>query len=388
MEKDRMAAPEGLWKDITSQMGIEERRKTPALWYTASAAAALLALLFWLWTNAGEQNNQPTIAEVVDTPVFEMPKPAKPEQVVIEAKDIIPEEKTTGVKPENMERKTTVPMQQSLVAEAEETVETTHPEVTDEQHPDAGTTKAFKKENKPNKEPANTYEKKRSVMPKQQNYSKWSLALASKAGLGGTQNMPMPIPVTASNEVQGDMEEMSRSGEKNSMNSKEVHHSQTMQGGIAVQYKLSKRWGIESGLAYSQLNSESEIGDKKENLRLRYLGIPFKLNYDIVQVKRFTLYTNAGGEVEKCVKGTFSEGTINGKRINWEKDETVKVKPLQWSVGVAVGVQVGITNEVGVFAEGGYSHYFDDGSEVQTIRKETPDVMTCKVGIRFTLNNK
>lgn len=83
------------------------------------------------------------------------------------------------------------------------------------------------------------------------------------------------------------------------------------------------------------------------------------------------MYVSGGGAVEKCVYGKIGS-----------KSETVK--PVQLSVMGAVGAQYNISNRVGLYVEPGVSYFFDDGSSVQTIRKENKTNFTLQAGIRLT----
>lgn len=64
---------------------------------------------------------------------------------------------------------------------------------------------------------------------------------------------------------------------------------------------------------------------------------------------------------------------------------SLDVDPLQWSVSAAAGVQVNFTKNIGLYAEPGVAYYFDDGSEVETIRKEHPFNFNLQVGLRFSI---
>ena len=75
--------------------------------------------------------------------------------------------------------------------------------------------------------------------------------------------------------------------------------------------------------------------------------------------------------VEKCVYGKLA-----GDKVN--------VKPLQFSVAGAVGAQFNATEHVGFYVEPGVSYFFDDGSKIQAIRKETPCNFNLQAGLRFT----
>lgn len=65
-----------------------------------------------------------------------------------------------------------------------------------------------------------------------------------------------------------------------------------------------------------------------------------------------------------------------------QRKETVK--PLQLSVLGAVGAQLNLTNHLGFYVEPGVSYFFDDGSDIQTIRKENPCNFTLQAGFRLS----
>ena len=89
-------------------------------------------------------------------------------------------------------------------------------------------------------------------------------------------------------------------------------------------------------------------------------------------IKNWSLSTfPGGGMIEKCVYG----------KLGSEKET---VKPLQFSVSGAVGVQLNATKRIGIYMEPGVAYFFDEGSSVQTIRKENPFNFNIQAGIRFT----
>lgn len=151
-----------------------------------------------------------------------------------------------------------------------------------------------------------------------------------------------------------------------------IDHKQPLTFGFSVRKRLPKGFSVETGLMYTYLASDVEFaGSEKVSQKLHYLGIPLRANWNFVDKKAFTMYVSAGGAMEKCVYGKIGS-----------KDETVK--PLQFSVMGAVGAQYNISNRVGIYVEPGVSYFFDDGSEVQTIRKENPCNFTLQGGIRLT----
>ena len=71
-------------------------------------------------------------------------------------------------------------------------------------------------------------------------------------------------------------------------------------------------------------------------------------------------------------------------RLRQVGSEKETVDPLQLSVMGAVGAQYNVSNRVGIYVEPGVSYFFDDGSAIETIRKESPTNFTLQAGIRLT----
>lgn len=154
---------------------------------------------------------------------------------------------------------------------------------------------------------------------------------------------------------------------------KDIKHKQPISFGVSVRKELPKNFSVETGVTYTMLASEItyEGSSEKVDQKLHYIGIPVRANWSFINNKNFTVYVSAGGAVEKCVYG----------KIAGEKET---VKPLQLSVMGAVGAQYNISNRVGIYVEPGVSYFFDDGSKVETIRKENPTNFTLQAGIRLT----
>lgn len=165
--------------------------------------------------------------------------------------------------------------------------------------------------------------------------------------------------------------------------------------GASFRVDLSHHWAIETGVTYTQLSSETRSGTEKNNYgweeKLHYVGIPLKVNRNIWSNKRFEVYASAGGAVEKCVSGkrniigSVSTSSAGNDELLSGDEEDIKVKPLQWSLSAAAGAQFKITEKLGIYAEPGVIYYFDDGSNVNTIRKEHPFNFNIQLGVRFTL---
>ncbi|EJX09441.1 hypothetical protein EVA_02452 [gut metagenome] len=152
-----------------------------------------------------------------------------------------------------------------------------------------------------------------------------------------------------------------------------VKHKQPVSLGVFVRKMLPKGFSLEIGLNYTYLASDIVFSGHAEKFsqKLHYLGIPLRANWNFWQHNRFELYVSTGGAVEKCIYGKMGS-------------EELTVKPLQLSVMGAVGGQFNFSRRVGLYVEPGVSYFFDDGSEVQTIRKENPCNFTLQGGIRLT----
>lgn len=160
----------------------------------------------------------------------------------------------------------------------------------------------------------------------------------------------------------------------------EVKHKMPIVVSAGFRYNFTSRWGIESGLSYTLLSSDwFSAGKVNVYQKLHYIGIPLRVNYNILNSRFFTLYASAGGMMEKCVHAEMGKrnGTYTGP-------ESLSCKPFQWSVSAAMGAQFNIIRQLGLFVEPGVSYFFDDGSEYQTIRKEYPFNFNLNLGLRVT----
>ena len=165
-------------------------------------------------------------------------------------------------------------------------------------------------------------------------------------------------------------------------------HKQPVKFGLSVRYRLNDRLAIESGVAYSYLSSQLSSGtdDYSYETRqtLQFVGIPLKLSCCLWNSKRLEVYATGGGMVEKCVAGKSQTDYVLDGKVASTTNTTTKVRPLQFSVNAAAGVQLKATSRLGVYAEPGVSYYFDNGSPVETIYKEKPLNFNLEMGVRYS----
>lgn len=171
--------------------------------------------------------------------------------------------------------------------------------------------------------------------------------------------------------------------------SSERHHRLPVRAGVTLRYNLSDRWAIESGVAYTKLSSESSLGDSAnyydERTTLHYIGIPVNAVYNIYLSRRLTVYASAGVMAEKAVSGAMRTNYfLNGENINTLHSD-VSIKPLQWSVNAAAGVQYNLSRWIALYAEPSIGYHFDNGTAIETLYNERPLDFNLGVGLRFTL---
>lgn len=155
---------------------------------------------------------------------------------------------------------------------------------------------------------------------------------------------------------------------------------------IRKQFENS-RWAIESGLTYTYLKSTENIvsthtqsAQLSRDIELNYLGIPLKAVYSIYQSDRLSVYATAGGLVEKSIKG---KETVYDSRQEGSKSQNLKISEPQWSLLGNLGINYRLVRQFGLFVEPGVQYFFDDGSPVETIRKDKPFTFGVQAGIRL-----
>ena len=166
-----------------------------------------------------------------------------------------------------------------------------------------------------------------------------------------------------------------------------THHYMPVTFSLALKYKLNSRFGLETGLSYSRLKSEFEIGTDgnaiREQQAIHSLGIPLKGTYNIYDIRRWNLYGSLGAKLEIPVYAPFSTSYyVNGMKELEEK--SILHAPLQWSVGTGLGLQYNLTPNIGFFAEPSLQYYFPTGSNIETYRTEHPFTFSLPIGIRIT----
>jgi len=165
------------------------------------------------------------------------------------------------------------------------------------------------------------------------------------------------------------------------------HHYMPINFSLALKYRLNNRFALETGLTYSRLKSEFEMGSNgntiNEQQTIHYLGIPVKGIYNIYNRKMWSLYGSLGLSIEIPVHSPLNTSYYLHGILEATEKSTIHA-PWQWSVGTGLGVQYNFTPNIGLFAEPSLQYYIPTGTQIETYSTEHPFNFSLPLGIRFT----
>ena len=165
------------------------------------------------------------------------------------------------------------------------------------------------------------------------------------------------------------------------------HHYMPINFSLALKYRLNNRFALETGLTYSRLKSEFEMGSNgntiNEQQTIHYLGIPVKGIYNIYNRKMWSLYGSLGLSIEIPVHSPLNTSYYLHGILEATEKSTIH-SPWQWSVGTGLGVQYNFTPNIGLFAEPSLQYYIPTGTQIETYSTEHPFNFSLPLGIRFT----
>lgn len=215
-------------------------------------------------------------------------------------------------------------------------------------------------------------------------YARWAFGISSgtgnfSRGAGGIsdptyadQGPAEPAPP----EEPGDQpttKAAARGGMGGSSNNEYYQHNIPISVGLSIRRYLTRRIALESGLSYTYLRSDITYKNKTTGHQtVHYLGVPLKINWDLIQKEPFSLYLSGGGMVEHCLSARKNAGPMALNR--W-----------QYSLHGGIGVQYQVYRNFGFFAEPGVAYYINPPKEEtkETIRSARPLTFNLQLGIRF-----
>lgn len=230
-----------------------------------------------------------------------------------------------------------------------------------------------------------------AVMPEEKEGKKtpskrWSFGMGGGSVSAGTSNSLNGYALKSS-VLMGEELSQLNSPYFNSQSSKtNIRHKTPVSLGLGIGYSLNDRFSLQSGLNYTFLSSEWDTegvyrGETKQ--KLHFIGLPFSLSYKIAEWKRIRFYAAAGAMTEVNVAGKqVAKVFVESNEIRHEKQH-VRMKEWMWSVNARAGASYPLLRFLSVYAEVGAGYYFDNGSDIETIRSEKPFNVNLQAGFRL-----
>ncbi len=386
MENARQDAPDGMWDAIESRLPQPE--KAPAVWwrragYAMALAAAAAAAVFLL--------NKPSAVNTYET-----------EQNLIA--EILPQEDSrSSLLADSYEQPSepsaaqpAVPLLRPTPAPAAAPTAQPAPEVSAPEAAEPVSEPAREPEQARPQQQAAPQETPAQDKPiviemkenpfaaiEEPSYAKRRTQLQINGLVGGNDASQMPF----SHSLVMGAKAVDASGTVISENTESVYGI-PLSFGLGARFYLSRRFSIGTGVTYSLLtrsfngvyarhHNEKVAGDIRHSIQ--YIGVPLNLYYDILDTDVLQFYVFGGGAVEKALSNKY---VIKGESgpVNY----STKVKDLQWSAGLGLGVQFRLADHVGLYLDPS-ARYFFDCNQPKSIRTKKPFTFGFEAGLRFDL---
>ena len=154
-------------------------------------------------------------------------------------------------------------------------------------------------------------------------------------------------------------------------------HYFPIKAGLSTRLPLTEKLFLTTGLEYSLYRSKFDMSYSGEKWqRVHYLGIPVRLDWNIVSYSLFDVYVGGGMQGDFCLNATLA-----GKDIK-------KDRPCLSLVG-AGGIQMNATKRLGFYLEPEFSWRIpNENNTLVTYRSEHPLMFSVSAGIRINLGNQ
>ena len=395
LEGHRQPPPDGLWESISEQMGLQpETVRHPASakkWYWAAAASILvLSGFFALYHHDSPQPSSPMASNTIQTESMPMEEPDITLSEKSAADSLTAPATTPSASPsatpilamvhagntqtmtadQNMPDVAQNPEQKTVITQAAEqksdiaqnAEQKTDIAPTSRQESDVVNTS----EPQTKEDPITSFEPIRHSSPQR---GKWTMGLNASGGLLAANNSDQFQMV--GNSYMRDAYFSSKGFFVTNLvcESYETYtyhhkHHLPVRFGMNLNYQLSDRLALLSGINYTWLYSEFSNGRTQIDQHLHYLGIPVGIAYQLWSNPHLRIYFSGSAMLEKCLNE----------------------KPWQWSVNAGAGAEYALTRQLGLYLEPSVGYYFDDGTNVEQYYKEhrlAPNIM---LGMRMHIN--
>jgi RNA polymerase sigma-70 factor (ECF subfamily) len=200
----------------------------------------------------------------------------------------------------------------------------------------------------------------------------WMLA-AAFSGIGNQQSFNLPYGEYGMNDPEMDTI---------------THNRLPLTFSLSVNKMIGRKWAVGTGLQYTRLYSETQEGNTyswtQKEQRLHYLGIPLRATWYPVNTNRWAVYTSAQTMLEWPIHSTLIRNTYVGGSL-LETDKLRLSPSLQWSIGVAAGVEYRLSPVIGIYAEPSLQYFFKTGDAIDSYRTAHPATFSVPIGIRINI---
>lgn len=159
-----------------------------------------------------------------------------------------------------------------------------------------------------------------------------------------------------------------------------VHHHKPFTFSLLFNKKIDNRFGFSTGLSYTAMKSTFE-GVETCTQRLNYIGVPFKLYYDIWRHQSYSLHASAGTQLDLPI--ACKREMVISYPYKQKLKESITPN-LQFSLGVGLGLQYTITPYVNLFVEPSLQYFIPSGGSIESYRTEHPISFTMPFGLFFS----
>ena len=180
---------------------------------------------------------------------------------------------------------------------------------------------------------------------------------------------------------------------RNKPSTTESNHRQSARFGAGIKVNFLPRWGVETGIVGTTLNSswETTTGNSVQTIEqeMHYLGIPLYLHFNALEWRGLSLYLAAGPMYEFTNETSETWSTrLNGKLVSSAADQSLQ-KDSRWSANIAAGLQLEFMENNAIYIQPGFSYHFPhrnvDGLDLQNYYTAKPAAFNLTIGYRLLL---
>lgn len=398
LEKGTEPAPAHIWDKVEEDLNRIAQRRRVVLWFrrTAIGAAAAAALAFGLFMDRNHETDivSPVAGEGMiavtssqDTPEDITNEVTHDPELLAMATKADKDRHIDVTERKDLPEDSIVPSGLTQAETSEQTEPSAQHGTSAQTEPSAQTEQSKGKSGKQTRnEDSDRHERFTDFWPEEKPSHKRgaSLTVSGITGTNSAQNSSRVNPMRRP----GITEAPKKTGIKET--STNTTYGIPVSAGIGVKVNFAPRWSIGVGVNYTLLtrrfygnytyvDNGNILKDISSDIRgsQHYIGIPVNFYYDIVNRDQINFYAYAGGTAEKCIADKYQV-------INTEITHTEKVKGMQLSADIGIGVEFLIGKHLGIYIDPSLRYYFDN-NQPKSIRTAQPLMFGFEMGFRARL---